>query len=67
MIHEKIGKRGLYRPTLTLSGNPVGRPPYLTVYQLTNGYYAIGDNFPTVDIENELIALQNILNEAIDD
>ena len=62
MIDLKLGKRGEYRPTLTVSGN-MAYTPYITVHQLTDDYYVVGDIFPSVDVTEELERLMAVVNE----
>jgi len=62
MIDLKLGKRGEYRPILTVSGN-MAYLPYITVHQLTGDYYVVGDIFPSVDVTEELERLMAVVNE----
>jgi hypothetical protein len=55
---NRIGEYDVYRPELTLAGNPVMNPPAKSL-TIGNGCYVVLNNFEQVDID-ELAKLRTI-------
>jgi hypothetical protein len=65
MTDPRIGKRGEYAPTQTISGLPAERP-FITVAGLDsdNVYYVVIDTFPQVDVTATLDQLKKQVTDG---
>lgn len=57
-MDSRIGVMGGQSPLYTLSGLTLPRLPYPTTVQLDDKHYVVVDDFPLIDVENELAVLR---------